>query len=210
VGPTCQRQSSRPRVLSFPLSAIWAPTVGTSSRCRDRTPVPLSCGPFCQLSPLLYPLVRALAMAAPTSTQIPATTHVSDPYSNPPLVCSAISTTRRHLPTHLRSCTTSSLSSEDRCRSSRHTSVLSPPLRSHYAFCLGEFRLGVCNSRHAFICPPSLWFSLPMLTGAFPMQSEHHHRRPRPSSCPCRRSRVPKSPLEVSNPAPPLFSLGFI
>jgi hypothetical protein len=71
-------------------------------------------------------------------------------------------------------------------------------LRPHCAFYLGEFRLGVCNSRHASICPLPLWFPLP----------EHRRRRPRRSSCPYRCSRVPESPLEVCNPAPPLFSPG--
>jgi hypothetical protein len=42
--------------------------------------------------------------------------------------------------------------------------VLPSPLRSRRAHCLGEFRLGVRNSRYASMYPLPLWFSLPTHT----------------------------------------------
>jgi hypothetical protein len=146
-------------------------------------------------------------MVAPTSAQIPATTHAPDPYSNPlpsalPFPPLADTPPARH-----RSCAASSPSSEDRHHSPHRASVLPPSLRPRCAFCLGEFRLSVRNLRRTSICPLHLWFTLPVLTGAFPAQPEHRRRRPKPSPCPCRRSRVPESLLKVTNLSRPKFIL---
>jgi hypothetical protein len=146
-------------------------------------------------------------MTAPMSAQILATTHARDPYSNPlppalpfpPLANSSQPTLTRALPLP-RAQRTSTI---HRAR----MSVLSPPLRPRRALCLSEFRLVVRNSRRALNYPLPLYFSLPVLTDAFPAQPENRRRRPRPSSCPCSRSRVPESSLEENNLAPPYFPL---
>jgi hypothetical protein len=111
-------------------------------------------------------------MVVPTSAQFPATTPAPDPYSNPlrpalpfpPLVDSSQPTLARALSLP-RARRTAAI---HRAR----TSVLPPPLSPHCAHCLGKFRLGVHNSRHASIFPLPLWFSLPVLIRAFPAHPE--------------------------------------
>jgi hypothetical protein len=85
--------------------------------------------------------------------------------------------------------------------------VLSSPLELGRAFRLSEFCLGARNLRHASAYPLPLWFPLSVLTKVSLAQLESRRRRPKPLSCPYRRSRVPKSSLEVSNPDLPLFFL---
>jgi hypothetical protein len=88
-----------------------------------------------------------------------------------------------------------------------HAPVLSSPLGLRRAFHLGEFCLDARNLRRASIYSLPFWFPLPMLIEASHAQPKSHRRRPKPLLCPCHRSRVPESSLEVSNPTPPLFSL---
>jgi hypothetical protein len=200
-----------PRALAPPNR--WAPPVSGSPRARALSPsLPLPLGP-CPLTPLPVAASTRLCcclaspacqLSPPALTSGPparhgrAHVHVNPSHYprarlllKPPPIRSAISSTRGHLPTRLRSCAAFSPSSKARHRSPRphiHSvvAVEAPP-----CFCLGEFRLGVCNSRRTYIYPLSLKFSLSVLTEAFPTQSEHRCRRPRPSLCPYGRSRVP-------------------
>jgi hypothetical protein len=107
----------------------------------------------------------------------------------------------------LRSCTVSSRARKTVAVHRVRVPVPLPPLRPRRVLCLGESRLGVRNSGHASIYSLLVWFPLPMLTGAFPAQSESRRCRPKPSSCPCRRSRVPESLLKVTNLSHPQFIL---
>jgi hypothetical protein len=144
-------------------------------------------------------------MVAPTSTQIPATTHAPNPYSSPPLVRSAIPHSQTPQLAFARASSLLRALRRPPPLAAPHAPVPSPPLGLRRAFCLGESRLGARNLRRASIYSLPLWFPLPVLTGASLAQPESHHRRPKPSSCPYRRSRVLKSSLKVSNPAPPLI-----
>jgi hypothetical protein len=70
--------------------------------------------------------------------------------------------------------------------------------------CLGEFCLSVCDLGHPWIRPSPLFLSA--CTHWPPsVQPQRHRRRPKPSSCLCRRSRVPESSLEVTNLVTPSF-----
>jgi hypothetical protein len=51
--------------------------------------------------------------------------------------------------------------------------------------------------------PPPLFLSV---TGPSSAQQQLRRRRPEASPCPCRHSRVPETPLEVTNLPSPLFS----
>jgi hypothetical protein len=143
--------------------------------------------------------------SAPTSVRISATTHVPSPYSSP------LSSARpfphsQTPPSRSRSCVVPP-------RSSRTTVVVrharAPvPLSSlelRRAFHLGEFCLDARNLRHASAYPLPLWFPLPVLTRVSLAPLESRRRRPKPLACPCHRSRVPESSLEVCNPDMPLF-----
>jgi hypothetical protein len=98
----------------LPPSAIWAPPVSTSTHCRDRAPVPLSCRP--RLSALPTPLTSGpRARHGRAHVRInPGHYPHARPLLKPPPVRSTNSPTRRNLPACLRSCTASSPSSEDR------------------------------------------------------------------------------------------------
>jgi hypothetical protein len=144
-------------------------------------------------------------MAAPTSVQIPATTHAPNPYSSP-LMSPRPFPPLTDTPARLRSCVVSSQSSRKTAAARRaRAPVPSPPLGLRRAFRLSESRLDARNLRRASIYSLPLWFPLSVLTGPSLAQPESRRRRPKPSSCPCRRSTVPESSLEVSNPAVPLF-----
>jgi hypothetical protein len=100
-------------------------------------------------------------MVAPTSARFPSTTHTPDPYSNPlppalpfpPLTDSSQSTLdcALSLPRAQRTTVVHRV----------RAPVLLPLLRPRRAHYLGEFRLGVHNSRHASIYSLPLWFSRP-------------------------------------------------
>jgi hypothetical protein len=81
--------------------------------------------------------------------------------------------------------------------------VLPPLLGARRALCLGKSCLGVRNLGRASIYFLPLWFPLSVLIGAFLAQPENHHRRPKPSSCLRRRSRVPESLVKVTNLSQP-------
>jgi hypothetical protein len=146
-------------------------------------------------------------MSAPTSARISSTTHAPNPYSSslpfalplPPLA---------DTPARLRSCVVPSQSSRKTIATRRARAPVPPsPLGLRRSFRLGEFYLGARNLRRASIYSLPLWFPLPVFTGASHAQPESRRHRPKPLSCPYRRSKVPESSLEVSNPALPVFSL---
>jgi hypothetical protein len=72
----------------------------------------------------------------------------------------------------------------------------SSPRRVHW---LGKLLLITHNPRCSLVRPLPLWFAWSALTRAFLAEPESHHRRPKLSSCPCRRSRVPESLLMVTD-----------
>jgi hypothetical protein len=136
---------------------------------------------------------------------------VPNPYSSPP-------STRpfpplADTPARFRSCAIPSRSSRKTAAACRVRAPVPPsPLGLRRAFRLGKFSLGACNLRRASAYSLPLWFPLLVLTGASLAQPESRRRRPKPLACPCHRSRVPESSLEVRNLDPhpifPLFALG--
>jgi hypothetical protein len=92
------------------------------------------------------------------------------------------------------------------CRHHRCTVVLPPTLRPHRSRFLGELRLNIRNSGRASIYALPLWLSLPTLIGPPPRKPHRHRRRHEPSSCLCRRSKVPETSLEVTNLPRPIIS----
>jgi hypothetical protein len=228
VGPTCQRQSLRPHARSFPVSATWAPPVSAFPRAPACLRALSSAAPSCwHLFPMPRPRACAAVLRAPlVSSSLPPLTsdpralhgraHVrailghyprARPLLKPPPIRSAMSPTRRHprfafaralsLPRARNTVTVHRV----------RAPVPPPPLRPRRALCLGESRLDVRNSGHASIYSLPVWFPLPVLIGAFPAQPESRRRQPKPSSCPCRRSRVPESLLKVTNLSRPQFIL---
>jgi hypothetical protein len=157
----------RPRSLLLPLSSgphLSAPLpVGVIARLGL-----CLAGPACQLPlPTLNSGPRARHGRAHVRA-IPGHYPRARPLLKPPPIRSAISSTRRSSqPTLARALPLPQPRRTTIVHRAR-TSVLLPPLRPRRAHCLGEFCLGVYNSRRASICPLPLWFSLPVLTGAFP------------------------------------------
>jgi hypothetical protein len=171
LGPACRRLSSRIRspthsLLSGPCLSAPLPVATTAHLCLCLTG--LACQLFppssnlwstCPPWPRPCPRKSRPLPTRPTTTQTPLPSAL--PF--PPLVNTSQPAFARALPL-------------PRARRTAvvhrtHTYVLPPPLRPCRAHCLGEFCLGVHNSRHASICPLPLWFSLSVLTGAFPAQA---------------------------------------
>jgi hypothetical protein len=166
-------------------------------------------GPTCQPSaPPLTLGLRARQGRAHVRTHVRANSghHPrAEPLLKPPPVHSAMSPLA-DTPAHSRSCTVPPRSSRKTAAVCRARAPVPPsPLELHRAFRLGEFCLGAHNLRRTSAYPLPLWFPLSVLTGGSLAQPESRCRQPKPLSCPCRRSSVPKSSLEVSNPDLPLF-----
>jgi hypothetical protein len=102
---------------SCALSAQRVPPVGTSSRCCDSAPVPLSCGPHLSPPPSSNLQYARSPWPRPRPHKCRPLPTCSVPTKTPSPVRSAISPTRRHLPDRLRLCVASSPSSEDHRRS---------------------------------------------------------------------------------------------
>jgi hypothetical protein len=187
--------------LAFCLSAQWGRLVSALARCAFARLCRCLLGTVRQPSPPpLTPGPRAHARANPGHHPR------AQPLLKPPPVRSAISPLV-DTPARSRSCAVPPRSSRKtaavRCA---RTPVPPSPLELRRAFRLGEFCLGARNLRRASAYPLPLWFPLSVLTKVSLAQLESCRCRPKPLSCPYRRSRVPESSLEVSNPDLPLFS----
>ena len=187
---------------------MWARLVGALARCAFVRLCRCLPGPARQPSP--PPLTPGLharygrAHVRANSGHHPC----AQPLLKPPPVRLAISPLADS-PACSRSCVVPPRSSW-KTAAVRRARALVPPssLELHRAFRLGEFCLGARNLRRASAYRLPLWFPLPMLTRVSLAPPESRRRRSKPLSCPCHRSRVPESSLEVSNPDLPIFFPG--
>jgi hypothetical protein len=140
------------------------------------------------------------------SVRFLAMTHAPEPFLDPALVHSPFPAQLRPQPSNLalslalRTCLGSSAATR------RGLALVlrsqSSPCRIR---CLGKLRLIPHNLGCPLVRLLPLWFAWATLTEAFLTQPESHRRRPKPSSCPRHRSRVPESLLKVTNLTPPLI-----
>jgi hypothetical protein len=155
LGCTCWRRPSRIRtpacsLLSGPhLSA--PPPVATTARLCHRL-----AGPACQLP--LPPLTSSpCARHGRVHVRaIPGQYPRARPLLKPPPICSAISSTHRHLPAGLARALSLPRAQRTVVVHRVCAPVPPPPLRPRRSLCLSEFRLGVRNSRRASIYSLSL------------------------------------------------------
>jgi hypothetical protein len=177
--------SYRALALSSPPSTIWAPCVGAVPRASARLHALYSVGPtYRRLCPLQQPrtcvsVLRPRLSAPPSSSNLQSAHSLwcrprpRDPWALPTCPTPTQSPLMPVLPfPPLEDSSQPTLAralSLSRARSTAaihrvRVPVSPPPLRPHRALCLGEFCLGVRNSRQASIYSLPLWFSLPMLT----------------------------------------------